>query len=347
MGKERIGYLDGIRGIAILLVVLYHVYARWENIVPYGDEYANIWIFKYGHLGVPLFFMLSGYVILLTLDNCANFFEFIKKRWLRLFPAMLIVSLIVYFSSSFFPERPAGIPNLSQLIPGLTFIDPNILQRVLNINFLSIEGAFWSIYVEMKFYIYIGCIFFYISKDKLPIVIVLPFLIHIILPFLGDHIIIHKLKTASFLFSFEFFGWFSIGAALFLFKKDGGRFWLIYSLILSILCSYYYLVEDSFISAIFISYFFISVIYIPFLQKVLSNKVLLFFGAISYPLYLIHENIIISLIIKVGDNNVIPQLLIPIIPFIFVVCIAFIISRYLEGWISSLIKSLGFFKVNK
>jgi len=68
MNQMRIGYLDAIRGIAIWLVVLYHAYARYEHF-PYAFKYASFPLFKYGYLGVELFFLISGFVILMTLDT--------------------------------------------------------------------------------------------------------------------------------------------------------------------------------------------------------------------------------------------------------------------------------------
>jgi peptidoglycan/LPS O-acetylase OafA/YrhL len=53
-------------------------------------------------------------------------------------------------------------------------------------------------------------------------------------------------------------------------------------------------------------------------KDICDNRFLVFFGFISYPLYLIHESIIIALIIKLGTNfRFIPQVLLPIIPIVF------------------------------
>src|SRR5258707_5399491 len=121
----RVEYLDGLRGIAIGLVVLFHAYARWPEIVPFGNEFASVWLFSYGFLGVELFFLISGFVILMTLTKCANFSEFILRRWLRLFPAMLISSIFLMATASSFYERPGGVPVVRALLPRLTFVSPD------------------------------------------------------------------------------------------------------------------------------------------------------------------------------------------------------------------------------
>src|SRR3990172_280603 len=99
---KRIKYLDGFRGLAIILVILYHSFARWPEIVPYGDQFSNFFLFHSGWIGVQLFFLISGFVILMTLDKSIGFKNFITKRWLRLFPAILIATILIYFSASFF-----------------------------------------------------------------------------------------------------------------------------------------------------------------------------------------------------------------------------------------------------
>jgi peptidoglycan/LPS O-acetylase OafA/YrhL len=44
----RIHFLDGFRGLAILLVVIFHAYAQWPEHYPYGSDYANIPVIKLG-----------------------------------------------------------------------------------------------------------------------------------------------------------------------------------------------------------------------------------------------------------------------------------------------------------
>lgn len=108
MAKERIAHLDGFRGLAILLVISYHAFARWPKVTPWTTIYGTFPIFKFGWMGVQLFFVISGYVIFMTLERCTSLSEFIYKRWLRLFPAMLIGTIIVFSSAQIFYKRPAG-----------------------------------------------------------------------------------------------------------------------------------------------------------------------------------------------------------------------------------------------
>lgn len=80
--------------MAILMVLLFHYFSRWTFLYPYKDKYD---FFTYGKMGVQFFFIISGFVILYTLENTTNFITFWKKRMVRLFPSMLIASIITYF----------------------------------------------------------------------------------------------------------------------------------------------------------------------------------------------------------------------------------------------------------
>ena len=163
---QRIKYLDGLRGIAILLVISYHAFGGdgYKGTIYYGNKFQDLLFFKYGYLGVQLFFLISGFVILMTLEKSKSFIDFMYKRWLRLFPAMLIATFLIYTTASIFYERPAGIPNIHSIIPGLFFINPIILEKITNIHFPTMEGAFWSLYVEMFFYIIFGLSYFVIKE---------------------------------------------------------------------------------------------------------------------------------------------------------------------------------------
>src|SRR4051812_33781688 len=165
--KNRIEYLDGHRGLAILLVVAFHAYARWPELVPYGNAYGNVPLFKYGWLGVELFFLVSGFVILMTLENCANAREFLGRRWLRLFPGVCVCSLLIFFTAGVFFERPDGAPSAASLLPGLTFIEWSWWQSALGVRVKPLEGGFWSLYVEAKFYIIATVVYFWRGRNAL------------------------------------------------------------------------------------------------------------------------------------------------------------------------------------
>jgi peptidoglycan/LPS O-acetylase OafA/YrhL len=79
----RLRYLDGMRGLAITAVVLWHFFGPAEaKSLPYGDRYAQVPALSAGWMGVELFFLISGFVIFLTLEKCSGFWDFMIRRWL-------------------------------------------------------------------------------------------------------------------------------------------------------------------------------------------------------------------------------------------------------------------------
>ncbi|WP_233592547.1 hypothetical protein [Erwinia psidii] len=54
--RKRIQHLDGMRGLAILLVIGFHAWARWPEKLHYVNMTKHFPLFEFGYLGVPLFF---------------------------------------------------------------------------------------------------------------------------------------------------------------------------------------------------------------------------------------------------------------------------------------------------
>ena len=150
--KNNFKAIDGIRAIAVLWVIIFHVWIFQHNTFPdiLGEVAQNpllVWITK-GDLGVDLFFVISGFLIGSILfkeykrTKTLNFKSFYLRRFLRLFP--------VYFFS---------------MIIALYFLDGNGAERwrtawsnlvyVNNYVFKSYMGWTWSLAIEEQFYIVI------------------------------------------------------------------------------------------------------------------------------------------------------------------------------------------------
>ena len=98
--KPHYVLLDALRGAAALMVVWYHFFEGFAF-----AEGTAITTFNHGHLGVDLFFMLSGFVISYAYDdrwqrtpNPLTLKEFFKRRLIRLHP-MLIMGAIIGFAT--------------------------------------------------------------------------------------------------------------------------------------------------------------------------------------------------------------------------------------------------------
>ncbi len=349
----RINYLDGLRGVAILLVLGFHAYSRWPLLVPYGSEYAMFPIFKLGWLGVQLFFLISGFVIFMTLDKTECFKVYIYKRWLRLFPAMLLASILIYLTAPFFNERPAGQPYILDLLPGLTFIESGWWSRLVGMNISGLEGVFWSLYVEFKFYIIAGAIYFYLGRVSLVPGLVLLFVCSIGISAISSisdiWVINFAQKVSSSVLSLQYFGWFAAGAAFYLYHQSKAEKWFIFALCISLLSSIFVKNLSIYpaIAALMISSLFAISLKSSLIQSILTNRILLFFGFVSYPLYLIHENAMISMVIKFPEFLPwLPSFFYPIISVTMLSAVAYGISIKYEVVIRRQIE-VGLLKLNK
>lgn len=333
---SRIAYIDGLRGIAILMVILFHAYSRWADTLYGVDAFTQFPLFKYGYLGVQLFFLISGFVILMTLEKSKNLPGFIFRRWSRLFPAMAICSFIIFSSSNFFYERPNGIPNLIDLLPGLTFVEPYYWNKLLEFNTRNLEGVFWSIYIEFKFYIVAALIYFNFKSKHFVLIIFIFFMSWFTLEHLNPykyHFFISIFHSITFHLGFKYFGWFASGAAFYLYTKSHKINWFFYGLIISIISSFSEggIYDGKLWGALLISLFFALSICSLKLQSMMKNKTLLFFGFISYPMYLLHENMMISSSLKLSKNLLAtPNYLLPIFPILMISLLSYIIAKKIE-----------------
>jgi peptidoglycan/LPS O-acetylase OafA/YrhL len=346
---SRLHYLDGLRGIAILLVLFFHAYSNdWVDALPYHDQYDHITLFHFGRYGVQLFFIISGFVIAMTLEKCKSFWDFMLRRWLRLFPAMIVGSLLILITAPLFTARPYGVPLLQDALPGLLFIEPEVFRLFFPQNIL--EGSFWTLFVEMKFYILAGILYFSFGSKKMIAVLVVMFLSTIAFEFAAPHLpatIVEQLKTILHYLNWAHYGWFAAGALFYqYYVTKNNRFW--FAAVLLALIAARCLGGFPTISMIYAStivlIFALSMTNTA-VQKILSNKILVFFGFISYPLYLVHEQAMVSMINQLHNFNAeIPSYALPILPVALDIVVAWLIAKYFEPMTRKAIKQLLSFK---
>ena len=161
---SRIGVLDGFRTMAIFLVVGFHYGVRWTqpmsgNLYPHGDRFAGSLVLQYGWAAVELFFMMSGFVILLTLERCDSLPDFLRKRVARLWPALVLCAAITTLTLGAFGPREWLRDPLSFAL-SILFIDPEVFQPLVHNRDIGwIDGAYWTLAVEMRFYLLAGAVF--------------------------------------------------------------------------------------------------------------------------------------------------------------------------------------------
>src|SRR5690348_9141450 len=83
--RNRIKGLDALRGVAACSVLVFHYTTNYQRV--YGHHGAMPFSFPYGPFGVQLFFLISGFVIFMTLEKTSRPSDFVRSRFSRLFPA--------------------------------------------------------------------------------------------------------------------------------------------------------------------------------------------------------------------------------------------------------------------
>ena len=339
--KSRITFLDGLRGLAITCVLLFHAYTRWPSLVPYGATFAGFPPAASGWLGVELFFMISGFVILMTLEKCDGFIDFMLRRWLRLFPAMLLCTLLIFFTARFLPERPGGQPVLLDVLPGLALTDIGWgwIHPLPN----PLDGSFWSLFVEVKFYAVFGAIYFLAGRSAAIWGLMLLFglsqlpLLLIQIPTLEALCKVLTYTTSQI--ESKYFSWFAAGALFYNYFVTRYLRQFLYATLCGVIAalsiSNYGI--DIIAPLLIVIIFAVALISQKF-QYFLNNRIFQFIGFVSYPLYLIHQNMMIAMIIKISKIAPwIPPPLLPLLPILLLIILSWIIAERLEKFVITLI----------
>jgi peptidoglycan/LPS O-acetylase OafA/YrhL len=153
-GKDM--FIEQLRGIAILLVVVFH-YTNRISPSALGADSPPLFEFYSGIAGVHLFFGISGYLIAKTLYSSAALGEFYAKRLSRIWPLFVLGNVTVFLWTRVFdaPVVPEGVKSFD--VGGRSVYDLIGTTFFLHdLGFEWIDGVHWSILVELKYYAAIG-----------------------------------------------------------------------------------------------------------------------------------------------------------------------------------------------
>jgi exopolysaccharide production protein ExoZ len=164
---QRNQSLDLLRGVAILLVVLVHCAISANSSIPGLTAFAH----EYGERGVQLFFIVSGYTMMLTFGgnvDVAAIRSFHIRRAFRIVPlfwAAILFYLLITKGEGFKFWAPEGITTGDVL---LTFL---FLHWSSVTAFNSVVPGGWSIAVEMQFYLLFPLLIFLFRRPNGPILV--------------------------------------------------------------------------------------------------------------------------------------------------------------------------------
>jgi len=301
------------RGIAILMVAMFHFTYQWHSLFSWGGHVQSAF-FQSLTMGVQFFFMISGFVIYMSLERTASLWDFINKRIARLVPALVLISPMLFIAQKIWPVY--LFPNISiWSIPTSIFIlNPTLIAFFFHIQTNFVTGVQWTLTYEITFYLVAGIIFFALSKKYVfSLVAMIANLILFsnyfalgLMGKIGSEFETGSLSHPSFEYTLEQTGllhlsWFGLGMW---FKKYSGHksnfSGVISFLNLLFLCSWDAVGGRQFIHHIgraSISLFFTLIFVALFFQldrgrglaSSLVGKVLGRLGDVSYEFYLLHE----------------------------------------------------------
>lgn len=291
MNKIRVHEIDLFRFIAAIAVVFYHFAFRGGA----GDNMCEISypalspIAKYGYLGVELFFLISGFVILMTAMN-GSLKKFIISRVVRLYPAFWVCCTVTVLFTLLIGDGRYSVSGLQYLA--------NMTMMSDFIRVPSIDGVYWSLFAEIKFYVFIA------------IILGLGYIKHIENILIGWLIfsllmIIYPVKILIYGFNADYAPLFSAGAIFYLIFISGVNLKRILILIACfILANHFaYMNMDRletkyhagfqhYVITLLLVVFF-TILYLSARRKIpyIGQTQWIILGALTYPLYLIHENV--------------------------------------------------------
>ena len=292
--KNRLLELDALRGIAAVSVMIFH-YSINQNAGKLG------WEFRYGVTGVDLFFMISGFVITLSIQKIKKWQDFAVFRFARLYPTFWACVLITTFFILFY--EPVSL-SLSQFLANLTMFP-------VYFGIENLDQVYWTLLVEMIFYLWIlavwlaggmrhivtvGFLFlaavllFHVFGHLYPTVyhfmtLKVQFLNHFPLFYTG--ILFYQLKFQSFSWRYLVLIVLGMMAAFYLHDKGGRSMYHTSALEHDLLIAFFHLLFMLFVFG---------------KLSFLVNSTLLFLGKISYSLYLLHQYVGLKLIGTLNEN---------------------------------------------
>jgi peptidoglycan/LPS O-acetylase OafA/YrhL len=287
--RNQFPELDFLRFGGVLAILFFHYTFRGfaadnETLLSYPFLAP---VTKYGYLGVHLTFMISGFVILMSVQG-KSAAQFLISRIARLYPVFWFCCSMTFLLSLIIRD-PRHTYSISQYLLNMT-----MLNEFVGVD--SIDGAYWILPVQIVFYFWIGLILRFHQLHRVGYL-------------LGIWLCIAMLSTAyevkylGVLFISSYAAYFIAGASCFLVYFEGITF---YRVVLVSGCYVVALVEaaknalaleahfDTQFSPLAISFvitlFFISLFLLAATRKRFFKSRFLWLGSLTYPLYLIHQH---------------------------------------------------------
>jgi peptidoglycan/LPS O-acetylase OafA/YrhL len=280
---SRLREIDSLRGIAAAWVAVFHFTAGVGYIVP-ADQVVRIAPFSInieGLSAVDLFFVISGFVIFMTLERCRKVSDFAISRFARLYPAYWFALFLTTLVALTFPVE-------SQMISAPQVVANTTMAQAF-IGYGPIDSVYWSLAYELAFYVIMAGVFAAGWLDRIEIVGAVWLTGSVLLlqfaPPLASHIP-WRVQTALVL---PYIPLFLAGILFYRIRHRGMTF---FRLLLLFAClAARVLALSGPMTVLTIGIFTIFPLAVWERLALLRWRPLVFLGFISYPVYLLHQSI--------------------------------------------------------
>lgn len=353
---NRLDTLDGLRGIAALLVVIYHFTSRWtvaengESLYPYGDGLLTAfpWLSHLGTFGVSLFFLISGFVMIMTLQRSSGLLDFAVRRAARLWPVMLLCATLTtaLIMGSGIHQRFDSIAlweiTPTEYVSSIFFVDPAFVGDLTHTGPLQwVDGVYWTLWIEVRFYALVALVY-WMSSGRGGFIWGWLFVqaMSLFLLFSIDYTGLRPHWTLNLVLQPYYLGFFSLGICAWFYWSRRNPIAVAVLAILSVISlllsavstslhgpevdAWYHIRLDLFVFALFGLF-----VFFPGALKFLEQKWAIALGLASYPLYMFHERLGVVAMTLMDDLGI-PPALILISALSGVIAIAFAIHRFAE-----------------
>ena len=178
---RRLPALDGLRGLAALAVVLHHIYAISFHYYatdsallasPAGRLFMTAG--RWGTLGVPCFFVLSGFCVGQTWLQAKSARDFAVRRWRRIFPAYY-ASLALVLGCAITVRLITGVNDITKFPPvtaGNIFATLTLMTAPAS-QTPTVTWVYWTLTYEVIFYVVLTGLLFLPAKVRLAVLVLL------------------------------------------------------------------------------------------------------------------------------------------------------------------------------
>ena len=318
----RLNQLDALRGLAALAVVFYHLTTRMQELFPEAPRPS--WSLPFGHFGVNLFFIISGFVIFMTMARTERPADFVVSRVSRLYPAYWAAIALTFVITHALALPIKTVSLGTALANGLMF---HGFFRVPHV-----DGVYWTLEVELCFYVLILLLFMAGQLQR----------IHaLLLGLLAMRLAYHLAATVwqvefswmlSRLLILPYIPWFALGICIFQWTRPGRPSGAWGWPLLTALASLASLGLTYGLGVLLLGLGFGALVGAAALGRVplLGGRLFVWLGAISYPLYLLHENIGWSLMLQLTGTLGLPADLALVVTLALVLALSDLVSRLVE-----------------